>query len=153
VKIALKPTNFTELLTYDFQNITPNSAELDLNWEKMQFPVKIGFDVDNIVMTNAAQELKSTTGFNWEGFASAANYALRHKMTADYDQALKWADQSVTMSANFTDLNIKSDLLKEMGKTAESRNHHEGRRQHRLRSRAQQLWLSIAQRQATGQGD
>jgi tetratricopeptide (TPR) repeat protein len=119
-KIALQPTNFTELLTYDFQNITPNSAELDLNWEKMQFPVKIGFDVDNIVMTNAAQELKSTTGFNWEGFASAANYALRHKMTADYDQALKWADQSVTMSANFTDLNIKSDLLKEMGKTAEA---------------------------------
>ena len=119
-KISLKSTNFTELLTYDFQNITPNSAELDLNWEKMQFPVKIGFDVDNIVMANAAQELKSTTGFNWEGFASAANYALRHKMTADYDQALKWADRSIAMNSNFTNLSTKADLLKEMGKTAEA---------------------------------
>lgn len=119
-KISLKPTTFTELLTYDFQNITPNSAELDLNWEKMQFPVKIGFDVDNIVMANAAQELKSTTGFNWEGFSSAATYALRHKMTADYDQALKWADRSIAMNSNFTNLNTKADLLKEMGKTAEA---------------------------------
>ena len=117
-KISLRPTTFNELLTYDFGNVTRNSAELLLNWEKMQFPVKIEFDVDNIVMANAAQELKSTTGFNWEGFSSAANYALRNKITADYDQALKWADQSIAINANFTDLSIKSNLLKEMGKTA-----------------------------------
>ncbi|HLX67968.1 MAG TPA: DUF2911 domain-containing protein [Puia sp.] len=119
-KISLKPTSFTELLTYDFGNITKNSAELLLNWEKMQFPITITFDVDKIVMANAAQELKSTTGFNWEGYASAANYALRNKLTADYDQALKWADQSVAMNSNFTDLSVRSNLLKEMGKTAEA---------------------------------
>lgn len=119
-KIALRPTTFTELLTYDFENVTKNSADLCLNWEKMQFPVKIEFDVDRIVMDNAAQELKSTTGFNWEGFSSAANYALRNKMTGDYDQALKWANQAVTMNANFTDLSVKSQLLKEMGKSAEA---------------------------------
>ena len=118
--ITVKPAPFTELLTYDFQNVTKNSAELDLNWEKMQFPVKIGFDVDKIVMNNATQELKSTAGFTWQGYAFAANYALTNKITADYDQALKWLEQAIGQSANFTDLSIKSALLKEMGKAAEA---------------------------------
>jgi tetratricopeptide (TPR) repeat protein len=118
--ITVKPAPFTELLTYDLQNVTRNSVELDLNWEKMQFPVRIEFDVDKIVMDNAAQELTSTAGFNWQGYANAANYALANKLTGDYDQALKWADRAIAMNSNFTDLTIKSDLLKEMGKTAEA---------------------------------
>lgn len=120
--ITLKPAPFTEQLTYEFNNVTRNSAELDLNWEKMQFPVKIEFDVDKIVMDNAAQELTSTAGFNWQGYANAANYALQHKLTDEYDQALKWADRSVAMNSNFTNLNIKADLLAQMGRAAEADN-------------------------------
>jgi|HubBroStandDraft_2_1064218.scaffolds.fasta_scaffold43684_1 tetratricopeptide (TPR) repeat protein len=118
--INLKPAPFTELLTYDFSNVTKNSAELDLSWEKLQFPVRIEFDVDKIVMENANQELKSTAGFNWQGYSNAANYALANKLTDDYGQALKWADQAIAINSNFTDLTVKSDLLKQMGKTAEA---------------------------------
>ncbi len=118
--ITARPASFTELLTYDFQNVTRTSCELELTWEKMQFPVRIEFDVDKIVMDNASQELKSTAGFNWQGYSNAANYALANKLTDDYDKALKWADQAITINSNFTDLTVKSDLLKQMGKTAES---------------------------------
>ena len=65
-KIQLRDIPHAELLTYDFSNATKNSAELDLNWEKKQFPVNIEFDVDNIVMANATEELKGPTGFNWQ---------------------------------------------------------------------------------------
>ena len=119
-KIALRSVPNTELLTYDFQNVTKNSAELTLNWEKMQFPVKIEFAVDEIVMDNAAEELKGPTGFNWEGYSSAANYALRNKL--NYDKALAWIDQAIAINSNFTDLSIKSGLLKETGKTTEADN-------------------------------
>jgi tetratricopeptide (TPR) repeat protein len=118
--INVKPAQFTEQLTYDFSNVTRNSAELDLTWEKLQFPVKIEFDVDKIVMDNATQELKSTAGFNWQGYSNAANYALANKMTIDYDQALRWTDRAIAMNSNFTDLTVKSNLLKEMGKAAEA---------------------------------
>jgi tetratricopeptide (TPR) repeat protein len=118
--ITVKPAPFAELLTYDFSNVTKNSAELDLNWEKMQFPVKIEFDVDKIVLDNANQELKSTAGFNPQNYANAANYALTNKMTGDYDQALKWVDRAIAQNSNFANLTIKSGLLKEMGKTAEA---------------------------------
>lgn len=117
-KIQLRDIAPIETLTYDFSNLTKNSAELNLNWEKKQFPVKIEFDVDKIVMSNAAEELKGSIGFNWQGYSSAANYALQNKI--NYDQAIKWIDQAITQNRNFTTLSIKSNLLKETGKTEEA---------------------------------
>ena len=69
-------------------------------------------------MTNAAEELKNTTGFGWQGYASAANYAAQNK--TNYDQALKWADQAITMNNSFATLNVKSNVLRAMGKTEEA---------------------------------
>ena len=117
-KIQLRETQFTKMLTYDFMNSTRTSSELVLNWEKKQFPVKIEFDVDKIVMANAVEELKNTTGFGWQGYASAANYAVQSK--TNYDQALKWADQAVTMNKSFATLNTKSNVMRAMGKTEEA---------------------------------
>lgn len=117
-KIQLHDIAFTELLTYDFTNITKTSADLVLNWEKKQFPVKIEFAVDDIVMANAAEELKGQTGFTWQGYSSAANYALQNKVNTD--QALTWIDQAIAQNKNFNTLSIKSGLLKQMGKTADA---------------------------------
>ncbi|HLG39069.1 MAG TPA: DUF2911 domain-containing protein [Chitinophagaceae bacterium] len=117
-KIQLRSNAMTEMLTYDFISNTKTSSELVLNWEKKQFPVKIEFDVDGIVMANAVEELKGPVGFNWQGYNSAANYALNNKV--NYEQALKWSDQAVTQNNSFATLNVKSNLLKAMGKTAEA---------------------------------
>lgn len=57
-------------------------------------------------------------GFNWQGYASAANYALHNKL--NYDQALTWIDQAIAMSRNFTTLSIKSGLLGQTGKADEA---------------------------------
>jgi len=118
VKIQLRDIPHTEMLTYDFINITKNSAELVLNWEKKQFPVKIEFAVDAIVMSNAAEELKSTTGFSWTGYYSAANYALQNKV--NYEQALTWINKAIVMNMNFNTLITKFGLLQATGKTEEA---------------------------------
>jgi len=117
-KIQLRDGAFTEMLTYDFINSTKNSSELVLNWEKKQFPVKIEFDVDNIVLANATEELKGPIGFNWQGFMSAANYSLQNR--TNYEQGLKWIDQAIAQNNAFATLSVKSNLLKAMGKTEES---------------------------------
>src|SRR5258708_7063853 len=98
-RIALRDIAQTELLTYDFINITRNSAELVLNWEKKQFPVKIAFSVDDIDMDNADEELKGPVGFNWQGYTSAANYALQNK--THMELALGWADQALPINHTF----------------------------------------------------
>jgi hypothetical protein len=117
-RVQLREIPHTELLTYDFVNATKNSAEMVLNWEKKQIAVKVEFAVDDIVMSNATEELKGPVGFNWQGYASAANYALQSKV--NYDQALKWIDQAIAQNRNFTTLNVKSGLLKATGNAPEA---------------------------------
>jgi hypothetical protein len=117
-KITVRDVPHTETLTYDFINSDKNSAELVLNWEKKQFPVKIEFPVDEIVMANAKEELKSTTGFSWQGYSSAANYALQNKV--NMEQGLKWIEQAITQNKNFQTLQVKAGLLRETGKADES---------------------------------
>jgi hypothetical protein len=117
-KISLRTIPMTERLTYDFENVTKSSGELVLNWEKMQFPVKMEFAVDDIVMENAEAELKGAAAFNWQGWSGAANYALQNKV--NYDRALAWIDNAIAIDANFTDLGVKSGLLKATGKDADA---------------------------------
>jgi len=116
--IQLRNIPQTELLTYDFINATKNSAELVLNWEKKQFPVKIQFDVDDIVMANAADELKGPVGFNWQGFSTAANYALQNN--TNLDTALTWINKAVAQNNSFATLSIKSAILAKMNKSDEA---------------------------------
>jgi tetratricopeptide (TPR) repeat protein len=117
-KIQLRETVPTELLTYDFINVSKNTAELVLNWEKKQFPVKVEFPVDEIVMANAEAQLKGSIGFTPQGFSSAANYALQNNV--NQEKALVWIDQALAQNNSFANLRIKSGLLKQAGKTAEA---------------------------------
>jgi tetratricopeptide (TPR) repeat protein len=89
-----------------------------LNWEKKQFPVKVEFDVDNLVMANATEELKGVVGFNVQGVTSAANYALQNNV--NHDQALVWIDQAITQNKTYNVLRIKSGLLALKGNKAEA---------------------------------
>ena len=115
--IQAQPTSFTDMLTYEFTDLTKNSANLVLRWEKKALPVKIEFDVDEIVLANAAEELKGPAGFNWQGPAAAANYALQNK--THFNDALTWIDRAIAQNRGFGTLSVKAALLKETGKVAE----------------------------------
>ncbi|MGC1240279.1 MAG: DUF2911 domain-containing protein [Chryseosolibacter sp.] len=116
-KIKLREIPHTEFLTYDFINLTKNTGELVLNWEKKQFPVKLEFAVDEIVMTNAEQELKGPAGFTPQGFISAASYALQNNV--NHEKAMGWIDQALAQNNSFATKQIKAGLLKQAGNTAE----------------------------------
>lgn len=112
--ITIRDNSMTELLTFDFINMNRTGAELVLNWEKKQFPVKIEFAVDEVVMANAREELKGVQGFTWQGYASAANYALQNKV--NLEEGLAWIDQAITGNRNFATLNTKAGILSAMGR-------------------------------------
>lgn len=116
--IQLREIPHTERLTYDFINIDQNSTELVLNWEKKQFPVKIEFAVNDIVMANAAEELKGVVGFNWQGPNSAANYALQNN--THLEDGLKYSNQAIAGTSSFTPVIVKAGLLDKLGKTSEA---------------------------------
>ena len=117
-RIRIRDIPHTEFLTYDFIDLTKNGGELVLNWEKKQFPVKLEFAVDEIVMANAEEELKGMVGFTPQGFTSAANYALQNNI--HIEKALQWIDQAMANNNNFANKSVKASLLKLAGKADES---------------------------------
>lgn len=116
--IRVRSIPHTELLTYDFLDVDKNGCELVLNWEKKQFPLKLEFATDDIIMSNADQELKGALGFGWQGPLSAANYALQNHVNTE--KALMWADQALAQNKSFNTMNTKAGLLRQAGKTAEA---------------------------------
>ena len=117
-KITIRDHAFTERLTYDFINIDKTSAELVLNWEKKQFPVKVEFDVDAIVMANATEELKGVTGFSWQGYNSAARYAMKNK--TNMEQGMKWAETAYKFNPTFATTQTKARMMVAQGKEVDA---------------------------------
>jgi tetratricopeptide (TPR) repeat protein len=103
-----------EKLYYSFDSVSRTWAELDLNWAKKQFPVKIEFAVDEIVMDNAKELMNGQTAFLYQNLNAAANYALAHNV--DTAQAMQWVNRSMAANPNnYTTLAIKAGLLKKAG--------------------------------------
>ena len=118
VPVQIGDITHTEILTYEFTDLDKSSALLVLRWEKKQFPVRLRFAVDDLVMANAVEELKGPAGFSWQGYSSAANYALQNKVNTE--QALTWIDKAIGQRRSFNTLIVKSGLLLESGKEAEA---------------------------------
>src|SRR5579863_99142 len=108
-----------EKLYYSFDSVSRTWAELDLNWAKKQFPVKIEFAVDQIVMDNARELLSGQTGFYFQNLNAAANYSLAHNI--DTAQGLQWVNRILTGNPqNYTALAIKAGFLKNAGDSVTS---------------------------------
>jgi tetratricopeptide (TPR) repeat protein len=103
-----------EKLYYSFDSVSRTWAEMDLNWAKKQFPVKIEFAVDEIVMDNAKEVLDGQPGFQYQNLNGAANYALAHNV--DTALAMQWINRSIAAKPNeFASLATKAGLLKNAG--------------------------------------
>jgi len=105
-----------ERLTYDFVDITNNSTTVVLDWEKKRFPFKVEYDVNEIVLAKARNDLRSTTGFGWQGKLSAAQYCLQNNI--NLEEAMKWADEAIAGNKNFQTVFVKAGLVELAGQDA-----------------------------------
>jgi tetratricopeptide (TPR) repeat protein len=120
LRVTVKPheSSFREALTYEFDDVKSDSAVLELQWEKLAVPLKIGADTKALTMESFRNQLRTVPGFSWEGYQTAADWAADNDQ--DLEQATKWVDQSIQQEARFENWQTKSKILKKQGKTAEA---------------------------------
>lgn len=108
-----------EQLTFEFNDVKPNSTTVMLAWEKKGFPFTVSFDVSGIVLDEFRESSKGQAGFNRQNWEQAANYALNNG--GDLDEALGWINGAI--SGNFysqktvNNLAIKAQILQKQGNT------------------------------------
>jgi Protein of unknown function (DUF2911)/Tetratricopeptide repeat len=116
LRVTVKPaaTDFHEALTYDFDDLRPDSAVVTLRWEKVAVPFTVGVNVHEIVEQSLRKQLRGLAQYTWEGWDDSANYLLAEKV--DLDDALKYCDRSIQIEERFDNLMTKSQVLEALGR-------------------------------------
>src|ERR1035438_4337456 len=93
VTVKPQPADMHNALTYDFDQLQPNSAVVELEWEKIAVPFKVSVDVHGDVQAGLKKQLRNLSQYTWMSWDDAANYLLTEKIALD--DALTHADQSL----------------------------------------------------------
>jgi len=121
VDIDTKTVSHRELLTYEFNTVTANTAVVSLIWEKREFPITIEFDVTNIVLNDFRGKSNGQLGFQRQNWENMARYSLNNG--GDLNEALGWIDGAIAgnfySQKNFNNLAIKGQVLNKLGRTDE----------------------------------
>jgi hypothetical protein len=120
LRVNVKPraAEPTELVTYTFEEVKPDSAAATLRWEKLAVPFQISVDVKAVVLRSIKHELRNVGGFTWAGYQEAAEWCLDNNY--NLEEALKWEDTSIQNEDRFENWETKSRILAAMGRKDES---------------------------------
>ncbi len=120
LRVTVKPaaTEMHEALTYNFDDIEPNSAVVTMSWEKLAVPLKVGVDVHDIVRASIKKQIRGLGQYTWEGWDEAANYLLAEKV--GLEDALSYENQSIGVEDRYENEMAKSKILAALNRKNEA---------------------------------
>jgi hypothetical protein len=106
-----------EWLLYSIPVVTPNSAQVNIRWEKVVVPFNVEVPDVEALMRAKVEAAIAANPTDWKIPLSVANqYANDDK----WDEALKWADQSIKVKQTFQNLSTKAQVLFASGRKDEA---------------------------------
>jgi hypothetical protein len=124
LRVKVKPqwmNDSQEWLSYTFDPVTEDSAQVNIRWEKISVPFTV--KVADVAATTLAR-LKTTVGNakpdDWRTPMQAGNYLINNQDRSDDAQGMAWIDQSIKVKETFQNLVAKTVALYKAGKKAEA---------------------------------
>jgi hypothetical protein len=116
LRVTVKPqaAEFHDALTYDFDEVKPDSTVVTMRWEKVAVPFKVQVNVNEIVTASIRQQEYGLNQYYWEGWDDAAAYFLANKI--NLDEALKDEDLSIQAEERYDNVFNKAKILEAMGR-------------------------------------
>ena len=108
----------TEWMRFSFENLTPQSADLVLQWEKLRVAVPITVDVNTKVLANARAEIAAAKADDWRTPYRAASWAFDAGVAKD--EASGWLSQSLQREKTYNNLSLRARWLAKDGKKKEA---------------------------------
>ncbi len=123
VEATKEDSDYHEWLTYEFTDRQPEQATVAMMWEDIKVPFTITIpDAKKLYVDNMRNELQNTTGFGWQGYASAANYCAANDV--NLEEALTWAESGISApfigQKNWNTLSAKAAVLNKLNRTDEA---------------------------------
>ena len=114
VSVKPQPADLHEALTYDFDDVKPDSAVVTLRWEKIAVPFKVEVKVNEIVEASINRQIRGLNQYYWETWDDLAGYYLANK--TNLEEALKDEDKSIQTEERYDNVMNKSQILEAMGR-------------------------------------
>jgi tetratricopeptide (TPR) repeat protein len=120
LRVTVKPkaADMHNALTFDFDQLQPDSAVVELEWEKVAVPFKVSVDVHDVVQASLKKQLRNLSQYTWMSWDDAATYLLTEKISLD--DALKFADKSIENEDRYDNEMTKSKVLAALNRKDEA---------------------------------
>ena len=120
LRVSVKPqaAEMHNALTYDFDQLQPDSTTIVMSWDKVAVPFKVSVDVPKIVEASLNNQMRGLPQYTWDGWDDAATYLVDNKV--DLEEALKWENNSIQNEDRYDNEMTKYRILKAMGKDTEA---------------------------------
>jgi tetratricopeptide (TPR) repeat protein len=120
LRITVQPQSgaMHNALTYEFDDLEPGSATVELLWEKVVVPFSIAVDVHAVMLASLRRQLRTLQRYGWMGWNDAASYLLDEKFALD--TALADADTSISNEDRFENEMTKAKILTALNRPADA---------------------------------
>ena len=120
LRVTVKPktTDMHNALTCDFDQLQPDSAVVELVWEKIAVSFKVAVDVRDVVQASLKKQLRNVSRITWMSWSDAANYLLAEKI--GLNEALTYADKSIENEDRYDNEITKSRVLTALNRKDEA---------------------------------
>ena len=102
-----------ERLAYTFDAPGEDSVVVNLRWEKLAVPIPIALNGEQVVVDSLRQQLRGLPQFFWQPWSQAAAWCAAKGVNVE--EATDWAQRSIALQENFTNLRVKALLLEKRG--------------------------------------
>lgn len=121
LRVTVKPEkgDFHEALTYDIDEVHPDSAVVRLSWADVAVPFRVAVpNQKELVAASLGNQLRTLNHWSWNAYDDAAHYLLDENI--DLDQAMTYLDRSTQLEERFENLMTRAAVLRAMGRGDES---------------------------------
>ena len=118
VNVKPMPADTHNALTYDFDQLKPDSAVVELEWEKLAVPFKVSVNVHDVVQASLKKQLRNLSQYTWMSWDDAADYLLAEKV--GFDEALVYANKSIESEDRYENEMSKSKILAALNRKDEA---------------------------------
>jgi hypothetical protein len=116
--VTPRTNDMREQLTFDFTDVTPDAATMQLVWETVAVPIRISVDNKTLVLPRIRRQLTGLPQYTSMAWDDAARYMLDQGW--DLEEALRYADHSLQQEQTFPNLLTKAEILEKLGRNDEA---------------------------------
>jgi Protein of unknown function (DUF2911) len=113
IQVRPRAAPYVERMQFAFDDLTDDSANVVLRWEKLEVPFTVKVDVNGTTLAKARKSVADAKPDDWRTPYVAASFCVHNKV--DLTEGKAWLAKSLAIKENVQNLSLKATILADEG--------------------------------------